>query len=179
MLDELGVGAGDFCLYSFLYAQSAQFWPWLKAGFDRGARVATGSAWAWDAGRHEMYLRLFDVKLAFGASGATLDTLEAMGHDTAKVFAAARTLVVLPEAFERLRGKGLAPWRIVWLGPIFALDPGDGSGGRFDTDQWTLESVDGEVRVSSHGRTTAFDRARTGVAGRVETVDGEPRVFAT
>jgi hypothetical protein len=124
-----------------------------------------------------MYLRLFEVDLAFGASGATLETLKAMGHDPAKVFSPAKTLVVLPEAWEPLRAGGLKPWRLLWLGPIFALDPGDGSGGRFDTSQWSLEAVDGELRITSHGRTTAFDRARTGVAGRVETVDGEPRVF--
>jgi hypothetical protein len=179
MLDELGVKAGDLCLYSFLYAQSAQFWAFLKAGFDRRSRVATGSAWAWDAYRHEMYLRLFGVRMAFGASEATLDSLTAMGHDPAKVFAGAPILVLLENAADRMRAAGLKPWRLTWLGPIFALDPGDGSGGRFDDAQWELESIDGAIAVTSLGRTTPFERADTGIAGRIETVDGQPRYFAS
>ena len=176
MLDELGVGAGDLCLCSFLYAQSAQFWAFLKAGFDRRARVATGSAWSWDAYRHEMYLRLFGVKMAFGASEATLDSLTAMGFEPAKVFAHAPVLVLLEGAADRIREAGLKPWRLTWYGPIFALDPLDGSGARFDHEQWTLASQDGEIVVTSHERATSFERARTGVAGRVETVEGEPRI---
>ncbi|HET6971877.1 MAG TPA: hypothetical protein VFH92_12170, partial [Phenylobacterium sp.] len=115
MLDELGVGAGDLCFYSFLYGQSAAFWPWLKATFDRDARSGTGMPTAWDSYRLETYLRLLRLKLLCGVSPTTLDGLEAAGHDLAKVFAGAEILVALPGAWERLVAKGFKPWRMTWL----------------------------------------------------------------
>lgn len=176
MLDELGVGARDFCFYSFLYGQSAQFWPWMKAGFDRGARSASGMPTAWDSSRLETYLRLFQLKLVFGVAPDALNGLEAAGHDIARVFATSELLAALPGAWERLAAKGFKPWRITWLGPILAVDPCDGTGGRFDEEQWRLEAVDGEILVSSRGnRTARFDRARTGARGAIETIGGEPR----
>jgi hypothetical protein len=179
MQDEMGLGAEDFCFYSFLYGQSAQFWPWMKAGFDRGARAGSGMPTAWDSYRLETFLRLFKLKLVFGISPQTLDGLEAAGHDIGKVFSTSELLAALPGAHERLTAKGFKPWRITWLGPILAVDPCDGTGGRFDTSQWTLDAENGEILVSSKpGRTARFDRARTGTRGRIETVDGQPRLFS-
>lgn len=176
-LDELGVGAGHFCIYNYYYRQSAQFWPFLKAGFDRGARVATGNPASWDAARMEMYQRRFTPQITFGISPQTVDGLENLGFDAAKVYASSRTLIALPGAWERLRAKGLQPWRLMWLGPILALEPAERSGARFDHGQWTLEAPDGEILVTSHSRAANFSRLGTGVAGRIATVDGEPRAF--
>ena len=178
MLDKLGVGAGDFCFYAFLYGQSAQFWPWMKATFDRGARSGSGMPTAWDSYRHETFLRLFRLKLVFGISADNLNGLEAAGHDIGKVYAGSELLAALPGAWERLVAAGFRPWRITWLGPLLAVDPCDGGGGRFDAGEWRLEAEGGEILVSSRpGRTATFDRARTGVRGEIRTVDGEPRVF--
>lgn len=179
ILDLLGVGAGDFCFYSFFYGQSAQFWPLMKATFDRHGRMASGMPTAWDSYRLETYMRLFQLKLDFGVSPEILDGLEAAGHDIAKVFASAETLVALPGAWERLVAKGFKPWRLTWLGPILAVDPCDGGGGRFDHGQWTLEAEAGEILVTSApGRTARFERARTGARGEVREVGGEPRYFS-
>jgi len=178
MLDELGVREGDFCFYSFFYGQSAQFWPWMKATFDRGGRSASGMPTAWDSYRLETYLRLFRLKLVFGISPENLDGLEAAGHDIGKVYATSEILAALPGAWERLAAKGFKPWRVTWLGPILAVDPCDGTGGRFDADEWRLEAQEGEILVSSRpGRTARFDRARTGARGEIRTIDGEPRFF--
>lgn len=180
VLDEMGVGDGDLCFYSFLYGQSAQFWPWMKATFDRGARMGSGMPTAWDAYRLETYLRLFRLKLHFGVSPQLLDGLEAAGHDIAAVFTHAELIAALPGAWERLTSKGFKPWRVTWLGPILAVDPCDGTGGRFDAADWRLESHDGEILVSSRpGRTACFDAARTGVRGEIRSVDGTPRFFGS
>ncbi len=178
ILDLLGVGEGDFCFYSFFYGQSAQVWPFMKATFDRHARSASGMPTAWDAYRLETYMRLFRLKLHFGVSPTLLDGLEGAGHDIAKVFASAEILVALPGAWERLVAKGFKPWRLTFLGPIVAVDPCDGTGGHFDTSQWTLDSKGGEILVTSApGRTARLDAVRSGASGEIRTVDGEPRYF--
>ena len=179
MLDEMGVGRGDLCFYAFLYGQSSQFWPWMKATYDRGGRLGSGMPTAWDAYRHETFLRLMKIKLMCGVSAGNLDGMEAAGHDIAKVYARAERLVALPGAWERLTACGFKPWRMTWLGPILAVDPCDGTGGRFDSASWTLESQNGEILVSSKpGRTARFDRARTGARGEIRTVGGQTRYFA-
>jgi hypothetical protein len=179
MLDLLGVGRGDFLFFAYLYSQSGQSWPWLKAGFDRGAKLATGMPTQWDAYRLEMYLRLFKVRLAFGISAGTLDGLAGAGHDIGKVLGAADRIVALPDACVRLRAAGLKPWRLHWIGPILAVDPCDGSGAHFDHGQWRLEAdAEGRILVSNIGeRMTPFARADTGARGAVRPVDGEPRLF--
>jgi len=179
ILDLIGVKKGDICFYSFLYGQSAQFWPLMKATFDRGARSGSGMPTAWDSYRLETYMRLFKLKMDFGISPATLDGLEAAGHDLARVFSGVDVLVALPGAWERLVLKGFKPWRITWLGPVLAIDPCDGSGGRYDWTQWTLQADDGEILVSSAPcRTAKFLRARTGTSGEIRVLDGEPRFIS-
>lgn len=179
ILDLMGVKSGDLCFYSFLYGQSAQFWPFMKATYDRGGHMGSGMPTAWDAYRLETYLRLFKMKLHFGASSALLDGLEGAGHDIAKVFSSAETVVAFPGAWERLTAKGLKPWRVFWLGPTLAVDLCDGGGGRFDTSQWALESEGGDILITSApSRLGQFQRARTGARGEIRPVDGELRYFA-
>lgn len=178
ILDLIGVKKGDICFYSFLYGQSAQFWPFMKATFDRGGRSGSGMPTAWDSYRLETYSRLFKLKLHFGTSPELLAGLEAAGHDIAKVFSTVSVIAALPGAWETLVAKGFKPWRVTWLGPILAIDPCDGSGGRFDHVQWSLEEDNNEILVTSApARTAQFDRARTGAKGEIAMVDGEPRFF--
>jgi hypothetical protein len=178
MLRELGIGSGDFVFFSLTYRQSAQFWPWMKATFDIGGRLATGSVFGWDATRLEMYMRRFTPKIVIGIGSGTLDSLESQGFDIGKIYQRPETLVTLPECWDRMVAAGYKPWRLAWVGPILTLDPCDGTGARFDYDQWKLEGVDGQISVTSIDRMTSFDRARTGVKGEIRTVDGEPRFFA-
>jgi hypothetical protein len=105
--------------------------------------------------------------------------LAAAGHGLAKVLGRVGRVSAQPGAWERLAEAGLKPWRVTWLGPMLAVDPCDGSGGRFDASQWTLEAVGGEILITSRPhRTARFERQATGVRGRIESVDGEPRLFA-
>lgn len=178
MLDLIGVRRDDFLLYSYLYSQSAQTWPWLAAGFERGAKLATGMPTLWDAYRLEMYIRMFAVKLVFGVSPGVLDGLEGAGHDIGKLFAKVDRVIALPSAFDRLKAAGVTAWKVRWAGPILAIDPGDGGGARFDAETWTLDSDRGRILISNKSeRLTPFNRADTGLRGQIEAVRGEPRLF--
>jgi hypothetical protein len=178
MLALAGVGAGDFAFFSYIYSRSGQTWPWLKAGFERGAKLATGMPTQWDAYRLEMYCRMFDAKLVFGVTPEVLDGLEGGGHKLAAVFARVERLIATPPAWRRLADAGLPAWKLHWLGPIIAIDPCDGRGARFDHAQWTLEDDAGRVLISSRRpRAARFERAELALNGRVESADGEPRLF--
>jgi hypothetical protein len=178
MLDLAGVDAGDFAFFSYVYSRSAHTWPWLKAGFARGARLATGMPTQWDAYRLEMYCRLFEVKLVFGATPEALDGLEGAGHKLATVFGRVERIIAVGDAWRRLRDAGLAPWKLHWLGPIIAVDPCDGKGARFDHRQWEISADDGQLRISNRTlRQARFDHTPLTTKGRIGTIDGEPRLF--
>ncbi len=149
MLDLAGVGGGDFAFFSYIYSRSAHTWPWLKMGFERGAKLATGMPTQWDAYRLEMYCRLFPVKFIFGLTPEALDGLEGAGHKLASVFCKVGRIIAVGDAWRRLRDAGLSPWKLYWLGPILAIDPSDGTGARFDHKQWTLEDEGGRLLISN------------------------------
>jgi hypothetical protein len=176
--DLMGLEPGQFVLYTLNHAQSAQIWPWLHITFRRKARFATVMPIAWDAGRLEMYTRRFAIDHLFGVAPVMLDGLAAAGHDPIAVMQRIGRISAQPGAWERLDSAGLKPSRLTWIGPLLVFDPCDGSGGRFDNSQWDLESVDGEIVLTSGpNRTARFERVPTGVRGRIAGVDGEPRLF--
>jgi hypothetical protein len=178
MLDLAGVAKGDFAFFSYIYSRSAHTWPWLKAGFDRGARMATGMPTQWDAYRLEMYCRLFEVKFIFGLTPEALDGLEGAGHKLATVFGKVDRIIAVGASWRRLRDAGLTPWKLFWLGPIIAVDPCDGRGARFDHKQWKLEEDGDRLLVSNlHAREATFDRTPLNAKGRIEVIGGEPRLF--
>jgi hypothetical protein len=180
MLGDAEVQAGDFVFFSYIYPQSGHTWPWLKSGFDRGAKLATGMPTQWDAYRLEMYCRLFPMKLIFGLTPEALDGLEGAGHKLTSVFGKVQRIIAVGAAWDRLDAAGLKPWRLHWLGPIIAIDPCDGRGARFDHAQWTLEDDNGRLLISNkRPREASFTRAALATRGRVETVDGDPRLFVT
>lgn len=178
MLDLAGVGRGDLAFFSYVYSRSGHTWPWLRAGFERGAKLATGMPTQWDAYRLEMYCRLFPVKFVFGLTPEALDGLESGGHKLATVFGNVQRLVAFGAAWSRLRDAGLSPWRLYWLGPIIAVDPADGGGARFDHQQWSFDAEAGRLRISNKApRQAAFQRTLLSARGQVETIGGEPRLF--
>lgn len=178
MLDLASVRAGDFAFFSFIYSRSAHTWPWLKMGFERGARLATGMPTAWDAYRLEMYCRLFAVKFIFGLTPEALDGLEGAGHKLANVFGNVSCIIAVGDAWTRLREAGLSSWKLHWLGPIIAIDANDGKGARFDHAQWTLATEGGGLVISNKiEREANFQKTPLNAKGRVESIDGEPRLF--
>lgn len=178
MLINAGVKAGELLFFSYIYSRSGHTWPWLKSAFDLGAKLATGMPTQWDGYRLEMYCRLFPVRLIFGLTPEVLDGLEGAGHKLATVFANVEQIIAVGAAWDRLNAVGVKPWKLYWLGPIIAVDPCDGGGARFDHKQWALEG-DGERLLISNlqRREASFMRAALATRGRVEAVNGEPRLF--
>jgi hypothetical protein len=184
ILRELGVGRGDFVHISHYYSELGQTWPYYEAARNIGAVFANGMPSLFDAYRLEMYLRRFQLAATIGVATDTLDGLQQGGHDIAKLYAKAGTIVALPGGWERLRALGFKPWRLLPLGPIFAIEAPDGSGARFDNREWRVDSSNGQLLVSAAPqRACDFRALETGVQGTVEKVNGEAgpelRVFVS
>lgn len=178
MLDFAGLRSGDLAFFSYIYSRSAHTWPWMRSGFERGAKLATGMPTQWDAYRLEMYCRLFPVRFIFGITPEVLDGLEGGGHKLGAVFAKVDRIIAVGDAWRRLREAGKEPWKLHWLGPIITVDPVDGGGARFDHKQWVLEDDNGQLRISNrHKRASTFKRTPLSLNGRIEKVGDEPRLF--
>lgn len=174
-LGRLGLSRGGLMLMIAGGGEWAQTAAYERAATRLGAVWAPTMPLGHDAYRVEMFLRRFRFQLVFGITASILDGLQAEGHDLRKVFGEAGTLVARPGAWERLRAAGLSPWRLHALGPVLAFEPPGETGAFFDAHDWSLESIGGELLVTSRSvRASHVVRLATGARGAV-TGDGLDR----
>ncbi len=153
---------------------NAILWPYENALMGLGVPFGVAEPVAIDAPRTDMFLRRFRMQAVIGLSGELVDALLALGRDL-KALLGHSTLVALPDAAAALRSAGLAPWTLLPLGPLWAFEPPEGGGADYDRSEWRVESIAGELRVSSVGpRATPQHRLATGLRG---TVGGDGRVM--
>jgi hypothetical protein len=158
-------------------AEMAQVWPYENAAQQLGSPLCFAENSPFDAYRVEMFLRRFDIQLVFGVTRAIVQGLIDGGHDLHKVFSAAGHVVAHADAWQLLRAAGVAAWRLVPLGPAYALEPPAGGGVRYDQREWFVEEKQGELLLTSLARRAApFVRLHTGVSGSVR-IDGDTRVI--
>lgn len=167
----IGDGAEEVSWWPFENAAMRQRIPWIQA-----------ESGAFDANRTDMVIRRFKLQAILGLSEPVLDALLALGRDPQQFFGALRAIVATPAAADKLVAAGVGAWRLVQLGPVFAFESPQRDGARYDETEWRVDSIDGELALSSvTPRAAPFARLRTGLRGRVETVqiDGasERRVF--
>jgi hypothetical protein len=81
-------------------------------------------------------------------------------------------------AIPMLREWGLKPWSLINLGPMLAVQPAGEEGALYNAAEWLLESVNGEIVISSRaGRCCAIQRLSTGLHGEVSrNARGEMRL---
>lgn len=170
-LGRLGLKRGGLMLLIAGGGEWAQTAAYERAATRIGAVWAPAMPLPHDAYRVEMFLRRFRFDVVFGITPWILDGLEAERHELSKVFGPAGTLVARPGAWERLRAVGLKPWRLHALGPLPAFEAPDATGAFFDAGDWSVESANGQLLVTSRAaRACSVVRLATGVKG---TVDGD------
>lgn len=163
----IGDGADEISWWPFENAAMRLRVPWIQAEASR-----------FDANRTDMILRRFRLQAVIGLSAPVLDTLLELGRDLRALLSPLRAIVARPEAVATLHAHGFSPWRLVQIGPVLAFEPPQGGGARYDDSEWRIEAIDGELALTSiNARASPFARLRTGVRGRVELVDGAPRVL--
>jgi hypothetical protein len=143
-------------------------WPYENALIGMKVPFGVAEPVAIDAPRSDMFLRRFRLQAVFGLSGELVDALRALGRDLAALLGE-MIVVAQPDALSQLRKVGLQPWTMLPVGPMFAFEPPEGGGARYDDTEWRVEARDGELLLTSLGpRATPFVRLRTGVRGEVD-----------
>ncbi|MGH8447279.1 MAG: hypothetical protein ACREVL_18585 [Solimonas sp.] len=182
LYDALGLQPGTTIHLIGDGAEEVSWWPFENAAMRRRIPWIQAEAGAFDANRTDMVLRRFKLQAVLGLSEPVLDALLQLGRDPVEFFGGLRAVVALPAAAAKLAAHGMAAWKLVQLGPVFAFEPPAGGGARFDESEWRVDAVDGELALTTvNARAAPFARLRTGVRGRVETVETtqgvERRIF--
>ncbi len=170
--DRLGLDAGSTIHLIGDGAEEVSWWPFENAAMARRIPWIQAESGVFDVSRTDMVLRRFKLQAVLGLSEPVLDALLALGRDPQQFFGSLRAVVATPPAANKLRALGVAAWTLVQIGPVFAFESPAGDGARYDESEWRVESIDGELALSSvHARAAPFARLRTGVRGRIETVN--------
>lgn len=166
LMRQYGVCAGEHILITSRPSES----PWLDA-FRDGARLigavhSNGESWGWDARRSEMYIRRLNTVLIIGLSSDTIDGISQM-TDAAERLSSVRKIIARQEAVGPLQELGIEADSYRQIGPVLAVSA-PGGGLRYNESEWIVESIDGQLVVSTVGpRATKFVRQPTGITGRV------------
>lgn len=176
VLTDYGIRRGSHILVTATPAET----PWLDAFRVGSTRVeavySNAEPWNWDARRSEMYIRRLNTEMVIGLSA---ETVTAMGQltDAAVRLGSVRTILARPDALPVLSELGIDAGLYVRLGPALAVSSPDHAGLQYDEKEWAIESVDGQLVVSTVGpRATPCDRQPTGVAGEVTSTSGGSRI---
>jgi hypothetical protein len=158
-------------------AETVQMWPYQNAAMRLGAPQAFAENSPYDAYRVEMFLRRFPLQLAFGVTRAVLQGLSDAGHEPGAVFARAGHVVAHADAWRELRDAGVPAWRLISLGPTYAIEPPEGGGASYDRREWLAEESNGEILLSSLApRACPLAALQTGVKGTVARHGDERRI---
>ena len=158
-------------------SDNATLWPFENACIHLGIPFGMGEPVQIDSGRSDMFLRRFQMQAVIGLSNGVLDGLQAAGRDLNKLLGVSPLLAAMPNVCDRLKAAGLAPWRMVQIGPIYAFEAADGGGARYDNSEWLVEDDGTQLLLTSLApRACPFVRLQTGVRGKVEivTTNGKP-----
>ena len=151
-------------------SDNVTLWPFENACIHQGIPFGMGEPVQIDSGRTDMFLRRFQMQAVIGLANGVLDGLQAAGRDLKRLLGETQVLAAMPDACVRLKAAGLAPWRMVQVGPIYAFEAPDGGGARYDNSEWLVEDDGTQLLLTSLApRACPFVRLQTGVRGKVET----------
>ena len=153
-------------------AEEIAWWPFENAAMRLGIPWIEAEGGPHDTARSDMVLRRFRPRAVLGMSLPVLDALGELGRDLHAMLATLRVLTATPQAAIKLRTLGIACRVQTMLGPIFLFEAADGSGLRYDDNEWLVESLDGELVLTAvSARMAPFSRLRTGQRGRVDSIE--------
>lgn len=172
VLGEIGAVAGARVLFCSVLSESAHFWPLMIGTMIGGGVFSLADATESDALRVAMFARALHLHSVLGVNEAILDGLDELGHAYAELFAGVDVIGARPGAYERLVAAGLSPQWFVLCGPAVAIASEPGAPARVDATEWKLDADRGapnaRILISSlQPRATTFDRAPTGIRGRL------------
>ena len=169
VIASFGIAPGRYVLTVSLTQEVVQFAPFEHALQVMALIGTNADASPFDAARVESLCRQFDCAAVCGVDKGVLDGLAMIGHDPAKVFAG-RVVWARPDAYDAVAAlPGVTARRCAEIGPVLGLECREGQGLHVDGREWTVETIDGTLRVSSRmARITPLDGFDTRLGGRVE-----------
>lgn len=179
VLGAYGIGRGSHVLITATPSET----PWVDS-FRAGAAIvgavhSNAEPWNWDARRAEMYIRRLQTQILIGLAPETITAMAQLA-DVGERLGSIRTILARPAAIPLLTESGIDAGVYLAVGPAVAVSAPDGEGLIFNSAEWSIESVDGQLVVSTVGpRAANFDRVQTGIAGEVITTPNGPRVILT
>jgi hypothetical protein len=171
LLRSAGLGAGDRMLTTLNPWEGPWTTPIMHALQRIGVVYLPAEVWPFDYRRASMFLQRLEVKAIFGLGG---DTLTGLAQEDPPVVDLLRNVEIVwarPDVLSQLGDVAPQVLPYVTLGPALALGVPGKPGALVNAAEWNVETVDGELVVSSAGdRLATFDRVRTGLRGTVGTV---------
>ncbi len=171
LLAEYGIGDDRYVIV----VSSTPLAPWNRpfelAIRALGAVVCPTDAYPFDARRTAMFARGAPrPTVLLGLEEQVTAGLEQLGGGVAGAIGRVPFVLARPSTHATLRAAGIEPYGMMPLGPAHAVECHARGGMHLDGSEWAVESVDGELRLTTIGRRThRLDGAATGVRGSVVT----------
>lgn len=171
LLRSADVRSGDLALTTIQTWETPWIGPVIRALHRIGVTFLPAEQYDWDARRTAMFLQRLPVRFIFGLCGATLGGLEAQQLSIAELLRDVDVVWARLDALGKLSGVGPEVLPMTPLGPALAVGLPGQPGVVVNAAEWTVDSADGELVVSTAGeRTAKFDRIATGIRGSVRSV---------
>lgn len=158
-----------------LITGSSAIWPMaaLQQSLLDGMLLPTfAESSAFDWYRTAAILRQFKLAALFNLNLELLDALAQNASDAWELLRKVPVIFAEPAAKQRLAQRGIVAYGMLNLGATLAVECPQRLGLHVDGREWQLESIDGEVHISSVlPRLHAFERFATGVRAHVEASD--------
>jgi hypothetical protein len=168
VLRSAGLRSGDVVLITGQNCEGPWISPVAHALRRLGVTYTCAEVWAFDARRTSMFLQRLSIKAVFGLCAETLTALESEQPPVAELLQKVDFVWARPDALAKLSGVASEVMPFVPLGPALALGHPGKPGAVVNADEWTVDSDDGELVISTaRERAASFDRAPTGVCGQV------------
>jgi hypothetical protein len=172
-LTRAGLAAGDTVLITALSCEGPWFGPVLRAMKALGITYLPAEVYAFDAGRSAAMLQQFDLKAVIGLGAETVDGWIDKELSPRELLKGVDIIWARPAALGKLADVRARVAPVFTIGPALALGTPGESAAEVNAAEWRIDDQGGLLKVSNMAdRTTAFDRASTGLRGTVTDVDG-------
>jgi hypothetical protein len=162
-----GLCGNDIALVTLPNWEGPWFTPILTALHTLQVTRTLAENYGWDARRAAHLIRSLAPRAFVGLGAETLGGFIGQGDDVADLLNGIEFVWARHDALAPLAEAGVHALPLVPLGPALAIGV-PGVGAVVNTEEWHLESVDGQFVVSTAAeRRAQFDSVETGIRGRV------------
>ena len=168
LLMTAGLRSGDLVLITGQNCEGPWISPVAHALRRIGVTYTCAEVWSFDARRTSMFLQRLPIRAVIGLCGDTVAALEPEQPSIVDLLRDVDFVWARPDALARLTSVAPDVLPFAPLGPALAMGLPGKLGAAFNADEWTVDSVDGQLVVTNaRERASIFDRAPTGVRGQV------------